>query len=83
MQFNQKKFLLMLIDLLGGSVFSEESSENSLSSHPEDLNGHSGVSGTFSLTGTSVSTYMISENKNISLFEINLFLICDKKKFFF
>lgn len=48
--------ILVLIDFLRLSVFSEESSEHSLSSHPEHLGGHSGFTGTSSLTGTSVSS---------------------------
>lgn len=50
-----KKKLHIFGDLLGVSVFSEESSENSLSSHPENLGGHSGVFGTLSLTVAGVS----------------------------
>ena len=46
-------------DLLGFSVLLEKSSEDSLSSHVKDLNGHSCVSGTLSLTETGVSTYNI------------------------
>jgi hypothetical protein len=42
-------------DLLGLSILSEESSEDSLSSHPLDLNWHSSVSGTSSLTVTLMS----------------------------
>jgi len=43
-------------DLLGLSIFSKESSKNSLSSHPQDLNWHSSVSGTLSFTETIVSS---------------------------
>lgn len=46
-------------DLLGLSIFSEKSSENSLSSHPEDLGWHSSVSGTLSFTETRMSSYFI------------------------
>ena len=46
----------ILGDLLGLSILLEESSKNSLSSHPEDLGRHSGVSGTLSLTETVVSS---------------------------
>ena len=46
----------ILGDLLGLSVLLEESSKNSLSSHPENLGRHSGVSGTLSLTETVVSS---------------------------
>ena len=47
----------ILGDLLGLSVLLEESSEDSLSSHPNNLRWHSGVSGTLSLTEASVSSY--------------------------
>lgn len=47
----------VLGDLLGFSVFSKKSSEDSLSSHPEDFLGHSGVLGTLSLTVSAVSAY--------------------------
>ena len=46
----------VLGDLLSLSVLFEKSSENSLSSHPENLGWHSCVSGTLSLTNTSVSS---------------------------
>ena len=46
----------ILGDFLGLSVLLEESSKNSLSSHPENLNWHTGVSGTLSLTEASVSS---------------------------
>ena len=50
----------VLGDLLGLSVLSEESSEHSLSSHPDDLFGHSSVSGTSSLTVSGVSAQSLS-----------------------
>ena len=46
----------VLGDLLGFSVLLEKSSEDSLSSHPENLGWHSGVGGTLSLTETVVSS---------------------------
>ena len=46
----------ILGDLLGLSVLLEKSSEDSLSSHPEDLGRHSGVLGTLSLTIAGVSS---------------------------
>jgi len=46
-----EEMIQMLIDFLGFSVFSEESSENSLSSDPENLLWHSCFLGTFSLNG--------------------------------
>jgi len=68
--FDQNGFVLELVtlgaeiemmvdilgDLLGLSVLLEKSSEDSLSSHPEDLRRHSCVSGTLSLTETVVSS---------------------------
>lgn len=45
----------VLVDLLGLSVLPQESSEHSLASHPEDLLGHTGISGTLSLTVAGVS----------------------------
>merc|ERR1719475_12679 len=47
-------------DLLSLSIFSKESSENSLSSHPENLNWHSCVSGTLSFTETGMSSLSLS-----------------------
>lgn len=53
-----------LADLLGVSILSEKSSQNSLSSHPEDFLGHSGVLSSLSLTVTTMSSlsfgFMIS-----------------------
>lgn len=46
----------VLVDLTGVSVFSQQSSQDSQSSHPDDLGGHTSVSGTLSLTVTHVST---------------------------
>merc|ERR1719265_1571196 len=46
----------ILADLFGLSILSQESSENSLSSHPENLGWHSCVGGTLSLTVASVSS---------------------------
>ena len=43
-------------DFLRLSILSEESSENSLSSHPENLSWHSCVSGTLSLTSAGMSS---------------------------
>jgi len=46
----------ILSDLLGFSVLLEKSSKDSLSSHPEDLRGHSCVFGTSSLTMSLMSS---------------------------
>ena len=43
------------VNLLCLSIFSEKSSKDSLSSHPEDLDRHSSVSGSLSLSHTGVS----------------------------
>lgn len=45
----------ILGDLLGLSVFFEKSTEDSLAAHPQDLDGHTSVRGTLSLTVTVVS----------------------------
>ena len=45
----------ILGDLLSFSVLFEKSSKDSLSSHPEHLGGHTGVSGSLSLSHTLVS----------------------------
>lgn len=45
----------VLVNLALLSVLGEQSSDDSLSSHPEDLLGHSSVGGTLSLTETGVS----------------------------
>ena len=49
----------ILVDLLGFSILSKKSSEDSSSSHPENLTWHSGVGGTLSLTVTGVSSYYL------------------------
>lgn len=46
----------MLVNLAGSSVLGKKSSNNSQSSHPDNLSGHSGISSTLSLTVTSMST---------------------------
>ena len=47
------------LDLASGSVFSEESSESSLSPDPENFLGHSGISATSSLTDSHMSTFSL------------------------
>ena len=44
------------VDLLGITITTEESSENSLSAHPDELRRHTGVSGSLSATGTVMAT---------------------------
>ena len=51
----------MAVDLALLAVLAEESSEDSLSPHPEDLGGHAGLGGTLSLTGTGVTTLCFGE----------------------
>lgn len=46
----------MVIDFALLAVFAEQSSENTLSSHPEDLGWETGLCGTLSFTDTSVSS---------------------------
>ena len=46
----------MFIDLFSLSVLSQESSQHSLSAHPEDLAGHSALAGTSSFTHSGVAT---------------------------
>jgi hypothetical protein len=46
----------ILGDLLGFSILLEKSSQDSLSSHPENLGRHTGISSSLSLSGTGVST---------------------------
>ena len=53
---NVEMMIDILVDLLGFSIFLKKSSEDSLSSHPENLRRHSCVSGTLSLTETVVSS---------------------------
>merc|ERR1719191_2590024 len=45
----------VLVELLLLSVLGQKSSEDSLASHPQELDGHTRVSGTESLTGSGVS----------------------------
>ncbi len=44
----------MLINLPGLSVLAQKSSKDTLATHPDDLGGHAGLSGTFPLSGASV-----------------------------
>jgi hypothetical protein len=44
----------MFINLPGFSVFAQESPEDTLATHPEDLGGHTGLGGTLPLTGACV-----------------------------
>jgi len=53
--------LQVLVDLLGITVLSEESSENSHSADPDDLGGQTGITSTLSLTGTGVSSLSLGE----------------------
>ena len=46
-----------LVNLSLLAELSEESSESSLSPHPQDLSGHSGVTSTFPLSDTAMSAF--------------------------
>ena len=45
----------MFVNLAGFTVFPQEPPENSLSAHPEDLGGHTGLGSTLPLTGAGVA----------------------------
>ena len=49
----------MTVELLGFSVLPEQSSEDSLSPHPEDLGGHSALLSTSTLSGSSVVAFAL------------------------
>lgn len=44
------------VNFLGVSISTEESTENSLSAHPDEFGGHTGVSGTLPAAGTVVAS---------------------------
>ena len=46
----------VLVDLAGGTVADEQTTEDTHAAHPEDLAGHTGVLGTLALTQTAVTT---------------------------
>jgi hypothetical protein len=46
----------VLVDLAGLAVLAEETAENTLAPHPQDLGGHTGLSATLALTDTGVAT---------------------------
>ena len=50
----------VVIDLSLFAILAKESTENSLSSDPEDLGGHTSLSGTSALAWTSVSSLTLS-----------------------
>lgn len=51
----------VLVDLAAGAVLDQETAEDSKTSHPEDLAGHTGVGGTLSLTVATVSAFSSGE----------------------
>ncbi len=51
-----EKVVDVLVDLLRLTVLAEETTENALAAHPQQLGGHTGLTGTASLTGTGVAT---------------------------
>jgi len=46
----------VLVDLAGGTVADEQTTEDTHAAHPEDLAGHTGILGTLALTQTAVTT---------------------------
>ena len=46
----------VLVDLLGLAVLAEQATEDTLTSHPQNLVGHAGLARTVALTGTLVAT---------------------------
>ena len=44
------------VDLAGLTVLAQETTENTLTTHPDDGGGHTGLGGTLTLTGTGVTT---------------------------
>jgi len=50
----------ILGDLLGITILSEEATEDTLASHPQDLLGHTGILGTLSLTVAGVTALALS-----------------------
>ena len=68
----------ILGDLFGLSILSEESPKNSLSSHPDNLNWHSCVPGTLSLTSTAVSSLSLGLVDSLdSGFRVHLDMLSD------
>jgi hypothetical protein len=53
----------VLVDLAGLSVLPQQSPENPLPPHPQDLSRHTSIGGTLSLTGTSVTTLSLSSEE--------------------
>ena len=49
----------VLVDLLGVTVLLQKTSENTLSAHPENVGGHTSITGTLSLTMALVATLTI------------------------
>lgn len=46
----------VLVDLAAGTVLDQETAENTLATHPEDLLRHTGIGGTLPLSETTVAT---------------------------
>jgi len=51
----------MVVDLALLAILSQEASEDTLSSHPENLGGETGLGGTLSLTDTGVTALCLCE----------------------
>lgn len=45
----------VLVDLAAGTILDEETAEDTETSHPQDLLGHTSIGGTLSLTEATVS----------------------------
>ena len=79
--WSKVKFVIQsAIDFLSFSVFSEQSSENSLSSHPKDFSGHSAFHRASAFTSTSMITFTFSLKMKSSTcaWVNNLFSLHDK-----
>lgn len=60
-----KSVVHLAIDLLGLSVPTEQSTEDTKASHPQNLLGHTGVFGTLSLTGTLMATVALGKGPHL------------------
>lgn len=56
-----KGVVQVLVNLLGLPVFAEEPSEDTHTTHPDDLLWHTGVGGTLPLSGTAVTTLPLGQ----------------------
>lgn len=56
----------VLVDLAGLTVLDEEPAEDTETTHPEDLRGHTGIGGTLALTETGMTTSTLGELEGTS-----------------